>query len=109
MKPIDYRNATWDDILSQLTRKRYKAVLEKRKARRKLTEEETKELNDAYRSANLLSANGRRALHALNTFGVGPETAARLLGRAPADEAGFYGALLEAQKSFIKTRRFWRV
>lgn len=94
---------------SQLTLKDFKQVLEKRAKKRRLTQEEYKELNEAYRVSNLISANGSRALYALNTFGVGPETAARLLSRMPKNEVEFYSALLDAQKNFIKTRSYWRI
>ncbi|OIO27573.1 hypothetical protein COX86_03575 [Candidatus Micrarchaeota archaeon CG_4_10_14_0_2_um_filter_60_11] len=94
---------------TQLTFKENKRIVEKRKEGKRLTDDELKELNEAYRVASIVGASGRRALLALKTFGVGPETAARLLQRAPKDDKEFYSSLLEAQKTFIRTRQFWRI
>ena len=103
-KPVcPYCNST------QLTFKDYKPVLEKRREGKRLSEAEIRELNEAHRVANLVGASGKRALLALKTFGVGPETAARLLGRMAKDENEFYASLLEAQKTFVRTRQYWKV
>jgi ATP-dependent Lhr-like helicase len=40
-------------------------------------------------------------------YGVGPQTAARILARMEEDEEKFYRDLLEAKLKFIETRPFW--
>ena len=61
------------------------------------------------RVASLLSSYGLRGLKAIATYGVGPETASRVLSRLHAKEEDFLMDLLEAQKDFIRTRKYWRV
>ncbi|MDD5340404.1 MAG: DEAD/DEAH box helicase [Candidatus ainarchaeum sp.] len=59
-------------------------------------------------SAGLIRAYGRKALIALSTYGVGPKTADRVLKRLHKTDDAFYLDLLEAQKLFIKNKRFWK-
>ncbi len=73
-------------------------------ARRKLEEFGKKEL---FRIANLVMAYDKKAIYALNTFGVGAETAARILSKPFRSEDDFFAELLEAERRFIRTRRFW--
>ncbi len=73
-------------------------------ARRKLEEFGKKEL---FRIANLVMAYGKRAVYALNTYGVGAETAAKILAKPFRNDDDFFAELLEAEKRFIRTRRFW--
>jgi len=94
---------------NQVTLKQYKDVLEKRKASKKLSVADKKKLREARRVQSLVSAYGKRALMALETFGVGPEKAATVLARLQDSEERFLADLLEAQKTFIRTKQYWRV
>jgi ATP-dependent helicase Lhr and Lhr-like helicase len=85
----------------RLTLKKFGEAWEKGKPR--------KEVEQAELVANLVSEYGSRALLALATYGVGPDTAARVLGRMHSNEEDFFFDLLDAQKTFIKTRKFWRI
>ncbi len=58
--------------------------------------------------SNLVSSFCMRAVIALSVFGVGPETAARILGRMHKSEGEFYHDLLAAQKTFIRTKAYWK-
>jgi len=60
-------------------------------------------------AANLLYSYGKRALIALSTYGIGPATAARILRKLHKDEESFYMDLLEAQKLFIKNKKYWKL
>jgi ATP-dependent helicase Lhr and Lhr-like helicase len=71
-----------------------------------LAEEETAELAKARRGADLVLSYGRRAVIAQSVYGIGPQTAARILAKMHGDEK-FYGELLEAKLKFIETRPFW--
>ncbi len=73
-------------------------------ARRNFDEMSKTEL---FRIANLVMVHGRRAVYALNTYGVGPDTAAKILRNYHPDERSFLRALLEAEKNYIKSRVFW--
>lgn len=60
----------------------------------------------ALRNANLVLSYGRPAVIALAARGVGPETAARILGRSR-DEDAMYREILKAERNYVLTRRFW--
>ena len=57
--------------------------------------------------ASLVEAYGRRAILCLNTYGVGSRTAARILAKLHRNENHLFFDLLEAQKTFIRTKRYW--
>ncbi|MGB9635279.1 MAG: DEAD/DEAH box helicase [Candidatus Micrarchaeia archaeon] len=59
------------------------------------------------RRASLYNAYGRRALIALSTYGVGTETAARILARLHKDERALALDLLRAREQFIRTKKYW--
>ncbi len=63
---------------------------------------------DMYAVAGLIATYGMRAVIALEVFGIGPETAARLLARMHKNEHDFFYDLLVAQKTFIRTKSFWK-
>jgi len=60
-------------------------------------------------SAGLIRAYGKRGLIALSTYGVGPSTADRVLKRLQKSEEAFYLDLIEAQKNFIKNKKYWKL
>lgn len=82
-------------------------LLGKRVAGGTLTEDERGELAKARRAADLVLSYGRRAVIAQAVYGVGPQTAARILARMHEDEETFYRELLDAKLKFIETRPFW--
>ncbi len=63
---------------------------------------------DKQRVASLINAYGKRAAIALQARGVGPETAARLLKRLRRTDDEFFRDLLEAEKTFARTKHYWR-
>ena len=75
-------------------------------ARRDLSEYSREEL---MRIANLVMCYGKRAVYAMNTHGVGAETAARILAKYYRNDEEFFKELLEAEKRYIRTRKFWSV
>ncbi|MGA2664931.1 MAG: DEAD/DEAH box helicase [Nitrososphaerales archaeon] len=72
-----------------------------------LGEDERTEVAKDRRAADLVLSYGRRAVVAQAVYGVGPQTAARILARMEEDEEKFYRDLLEAKLKFIETRPFW--
>ena len=72
-----------------------------------LNEDETAELAKARRAADLVLSYGRRAVIAQAVYGVGPQTAARILAKMHEEEEPFYKDLLDAKLKFIETRPFW--
>lgn len=59
--------------------------------------------------ASLIRNYGKRALIALATYGIGPETADRILRKLHKEESAFYLDILEAQKNFIKNKKYWKI
>lgn len=65
------------------------------------------ELAKARRAADLVLSYGRKAIIAQAVYGIGPQTAAKILAKMHDDEESFYKDLLEAKLKFISTRPFW--
>jgi ATP-dependent Lhr-like helicase len=92
--------STWStDYLSR--------TLEKRLKTSPLEDSEREALSRARRSADLVLSYGRRAVLALSVYGIGPQTASRILAKMHEDEKAFYKDLLEAKLKFITTRPYW--
>ncbi len=60
-------------------------------------------------AAELIHSYGKKALIALSVYGIGPATAERVLKRLHKAEDAFYLDLIEAQKAFIKTKKYWKL
>lgn len=75
--------------------------------KKKLTKEEKGWKERLDRSAAVVSASGKRGVITLSAYGVGPTKASGILSRSHKTEEEFYAALLQAQKTFIRTKRFW--
>jgi len=82
-------------------------LLEKREARAQLNEEERAELSKARRAADLVLSYGKKGVVAQTVYGIGPQTASRILAKMHDDEELFYRDLLEAKIRFVTTRQFW--
>ena len=63
-----------------------------------------RELRD---SGNLVLTYGRYAVIALTAYGVGPQTAIGVLAQLKRGEQAFYKAIFDAEKRFLRTRKFW--
>jgi ATP-dependent Lhr-like helicase len=73
----------------------------------KLTREDEKRLRFVQDSASLILSHGKDALLCLAGRGVGVRTAVRILRKGVKDEA-LLAEILEAEKQFAKTKRFWK-
>jgi ATP-dependent helicase Lhr and Lhr-like helicase len=82
-------------------------AVSKRERREQLSEEERAELSKARREADLVLSYGRKAVVALSVYGIGPQTASRILAEMHDDEQAFFADLLEAKIRFVTTRQFW--
>jgi len=70
--------------------------------------EEQRDLTErAYRNASLVQSHGKQAVIALAARGVGPQTAARVIGKLRRDEREFYRDILEQERQYARTRSFW--
>ncbi|MFQ6050275.1 MAG: DEAD/DEAH box helicase [Candidatus Hydrothermarchaeota archaeon] len=89
---------TWD--------KEMPGLIKKYKNGKILDEQEQEKVKKAWKTANLYMNYGKRALIALAARGVGPEIGSRVLSQNK-DYEGFLKDLIEAERTFARTRRFW--
>jgi len=72
-----------------------------------LTLEENARYERARKTAELFIVYGKKSAVALAARGVGPVTARRLLAKFYKTDDDFLRELLQAERQFIKTRKFW--
>ncbi len=82
-------------------------VLAKKRGGGTLDENDQKALVKARRSADLVISYGRRGVIAQSVYGIGPQTASRVLAKMHEKDEDFYKDLLEAKLQFIATRPYW--
>jgi ATP-dependent Lhr-like helicase len=82
-------------------------IIQKRKAGKQLNEEEEKKFRRAWKTSSLIQNFGKRAVIILSGFGVGVDTAARIIRRT-GDEDQFYRNIYLAEKNYVATRGFWQ-
>ena len=83
-------------------------VIGKIKSGQRLTKMDREALRRLQDTAVLVLNYGKRALIALAARGVGPKTAIKVLRETmDLSERDFYLKLLEAERQYIRTRRFW--
>ncbi|MCL5423680.1 MAG: hypothetical protein M1385_01180, partial [Candidatus Marsarchaeota archaeon] len=85
----------------------YAAVAKKRSLGSKLSKSEIKILKEMTTEASLFDAYGGRTAIALATYGIGVHTAAKILMMLKKDYNSFFVDLLDAQKQFIRTKKYW--
>jgi ATP-dependent Lhr-like helicase len=82
-------------------------LFKKKRERVALNDDERTRLVRARRAADLVLSYGKKAVIAQSVYGIGPQTASRILAEMHEDEESFYRGLLEAKIRFITTRQFW--
>lgn len=68
-----------------------------------------KKRSDEEHEAELVKSFGKRGVYALASYGVGAKTAERVLNNLRRDEDSFWWDLIEAQKLFIKNKKYWKI
>ena len=82
-------------------------VLTRKRKGEALDENDQKTLVKARRSADLVISYGKRGVIAQSVYGIGPQTASRVLAKMHEKDDEFYKDLLEAKLQFIATRPYW--
>ncbi|ASJ04819.1 DEAD/DEAH box helicase [Thermococcus barossii] len=80
-------------------------VLEKVRHGKPLERREERTYRKLLKAADLVDSYGFEAILALASYGTGPDTAARLLAQYRGE--ALLVALMERERQFIRTRRFW--
>jgi len=78
-----------------------------KKPEKNKTAEDRRRTKRVFRNANLVLSYGKTAAIALASRGLGPETAARVVGKLRRDEQEFYRDILKAEREYARTKRFW--
>jgi ATP-dependent Lhr-like helicase len=85
-----------------------KSALDKKlEAKVQLNEQESEILTKARRSADLVLSYGKQGVIAQCVYGIGPQTASKVLSKMRPREDEFYSDLMEAELNFIRTRQYW--
>lgn len=81
-------------------------IIRKKREGKKLTPEEKHKFERAWKASSLVEAFGKTAILVLSGYGVGPDTAARIL-RNMVDEDHIFRQIYEAERQYVVTRGFW--
>jgi ATP-dependent Lhr-like helicase len=72
----------------------------------KLSKEENIKFDRAWKAASLINNFGKKAIVVLAGYGIGVDTAARVL-RNYIDDEEIYRSIYEAERQYVMTREFW--
>ena len=81
-------------------------IIKRRRDGKRLSAEEKHKLDRAWKVASLVENFGKTAILVLSGYGVGADTAARIL-RNMVDEEELYRQIYLAEKQYVMTRGFW--
>ncbi|MCL5433577.1 MAG: DEAD/DEAH box helicase [Candidatus Marsarchaeota archaeon] len=87
---------------------RFSDIIKKRKSKPLIKKEKETEA-EMMKLASLIQSYGGRAVIALSTYGIGPTSSGRILMMLRRDNKLFFLDLLEAQRQFIKNKKYWSV
>jgi ATP-dependent Lhr-like helicase len=73
-----------------------------------MDKEEKKHFDSMLDTATLIMSSGKKATLALAGRGVGPKAASRILSKNPSSEDELLNLILEEEKRFARTKRFWK-
>jgi len=81
-------------------------IVRKKHEGKKLTPDEQHRFERAWKVSSLIENFGRTALIVLSGYGVGADTAARIL-RNMVDDEMLYRQIYESERQYVMTRGFW--
>ncbi len=88
-------------------KKYVESIVEKRLKGERLVGAEPNLLAELRRSADIVHSYGRDGIFALSVYGIGPQTASRILSRMHYSQEELLKDLMEAKLKFIQTRPYW--
>jgi len=89
------------------TQTEYQRIIKKKLKGTALTMDEQRKFDRIEKTSDLVIVYGPRTVKALAVRGIGPKTASRILRGMYETEKDFVKALLNAERQFIRTKRFW--
>ena len=109
-----------DDIKCKLCEARLLAIVNpnnkeaERIVRKKLrnlgiSKEEEKKFERVRKTADLFLTYGKKAAYCLAARGVGPDTAIKILSRFHKNENEFVKDILEAERQYLRTKKYWKI
>jgi len=81
-------------------------IIRKKHEGKKLTADEKHKFNRAWKVSSLVENFGKTAITVISGYGVGADTAARIL-RNMVDEEYLFKQIYEAERQYVVTRGFW--
>ncbi len=81
-------------------------IIQKKHAGKKLSSDEKHKFDRAWKVSSLIENFGKIAITVLSGYGVGADTAARIL-RNMVDEEYLFKQIYEAERQYVVTRGFW--
>ena len=81
-------------------------IIQKKHNHKKLLPDENHKFKRAWKVASLIETFGKNAIIVLSGYGIGADTAARVL-RNMIDEDLMYKQIYEAERQYVMTRGFW--
>ena len=81
-------------------------IVRKKFEGKKLTADEKHKFDRAWKVSSLIENFGKTALIVLSGYGIGADTAARIL-RNMVDEEILYKQIYESERQYVMTRGFW--
>ena len=85
------------------------ALINKRVKGNRLTPSEKSRLKDMLDEASMFESYGGRAAVTLSVYGIGMRSAGRILMMLKHDYRNLFMDLIEAQRQFIRTKKYWSV
>ena len=82
-------------------------IINKKKKGKQLTDSEEISFKKAWKVSSLIQNYGKEAIITLSAYGIGPDTAARVL-RNRTDEEDLFRKIYFAEKVYVTTRGFWK-
>ena len=81
-------------------------IIQKKHQGKKISTDEKHKFDRAWKVSSLIENFGKTAIIVLSGYGIGADTAARIL-RNMVDEENLYKQIYEAERQYVMTRGFW--